>query len=104
LVVWCIASMNSFGIIRPMIFKGTSEKSHRVEEMCASKQTYERILYYVTWPFRMDASKVYVLRNRTKLHEISMKTTFLSDLHAERDKDKLLKSIPEWVYTLVKRL
>ena len=104
LVVWCIASMNSFGIIRPMIFKGTSEKSHRVEEMCASKQTYERILYYVTWPFRMDASKVYVLRNRTKLHEISMKTTFLSDLHAERDKDKLLKSIPDWVYTLVKRL
>lgn len=105
LVVWCIVSMNSFGIIRPMIFKGTSEKSHRVEELCASKQTYERILYYVTWPFRMDAGKVYVLRNRTKLHEIPMKTTFLSDLHAERDKDKekLLKGIPEWVYTLIKR-
>lgn len=102
-LVWCIASMNSFGVIRPMIFKGTSGNHQRMTELCASKQTYERILYYVTWPFRVDANKIYVILNRTKLHEVPLKTTFLSDLHVESNTKKLLKDIPDWVYTLVKR-
>jgi hypothetical protein len=100
LLVWCIASMNSFGIIRPLLFKGTSENCYRLGEMCASRQRYERIMYYITWPFRVDHHKVYVIRNRTKLHEFQLKTTFLSDMHSDRNLKKILKEIPDWVYNL----
>jgi len=100
LLVWCIASMNSFGIIRPLLFKGTSENCHRLGEMCASRQRYERIMYYITWPFRVDSHKVYVIRNRTKLHEFQLKTTFLSDMHSDKNLKKILKEIPDWVYNL----
>lgn len=103
LLVYCIASMNSFGIIRPIIFKGISNQSHRIEKMCASKQTYERINYHVTWPWRVSNSKVYVLSNQTKLNDFSLKTTFLSDLQYDKNSKKILKSIPEWVYRLAKQ-
>ena len=103
LLVYCIASMNSFGIIRPIIFKGTSSQSHQIEKLCASKQTYERIIYHVTWPWRVSNSKVYVLSNQTKLNEISLKTTFLSDLQHDKNAKKLMKNIPEWVYGLTRQ-
>jgi hypothetical protein len=103
LLVYCIASMNSFGIIRPIIFKGTSSQSHQIEKLCASKQTYERIIYHVTWPWRVSNNKVYVLSNQTKLNEIPLKTTFLSDLQHDKNMKKLLKNIPDWVYGLTKQ-
>lgn len=103
LLVYCIASMNSFGIIRPIIFKGTSSQSHQIEKLCASKQTYERIIYHVTWPWRVSNSKVYVLTNQTKLNEIPLKTTFLNDLHHDKNVKKLMNNIPDWVYGLTKQ-
>ena len=103
LLVYCIASMNSFGIIRPIIFKGISNQSYRIEQLCASKQTFERISYHVTWPWRVSNSKVYVLSNQTHLNEIPLKTTFLSDLQHDKHVKKLMKNIPEWVYGLAKQ-
>lgn len=103
LLVWCLASLNAFGIIRPLVFKGTSENAYRLSELCASRNTYERRLYYITWPFRVDSQQVWVLKNRTKLHPVPLKNTFLSDLHWEKNVTRTLREIPPWVYALCGR-
>jgi len=103
LLVYCIASMNSFGIIRPMIFKGTTNQGHHIEKFCASKQFYERIPYYVSWPWRTTSKHAYTIVNRLKLNEIALDRTILMDLHSDRNTKKLLRDIPDWVYGLIKK-
>lgn len=102
LLVWCIASMNSFGIIRPIIFEGSTEKAFRLTSLCAVKQRYERTIYYVAWPFRTDTQNLYVLHDQTKIKTIKIKDTFLLDLGLEKGYKKILKKIPDWVYKIVK--
>jgi hypothetical protein len=103
LLVYCIASMNSFGIIRPIIFKGKSNQGYHIEKFCASKQLYDRVPYYVSWPWRTTSKNAYILVNRTKMNEIDMDRTILKDLNSELNMKKLLKDIPDWVYGLVKK-
>jgi len=102
LLVWCIASMNSFGIIRPIIFEGSTEKAFRLTSLCAVKHRYERTIYYVTWPFRTDSQNLYVLHDQSKMKDMKIKDTFLMDLRLEKGYKKILKKIPDWVYKLVK--
>ena len=103
LLVYCIASMNSFGIIRPIIFKGKANQGYHIEKFCASKQLYDRVPYYVSWPWRTTSKNAYILVNRTKMNEIDMGRTILQDLNSELNMKKLLKDIPDWVYGLVKK-
>lgn len=102
LLVYCIASMNSFGIIRPIIFKGISNSGGQMEKLCASKQHYDRVPYYVSWPWRITSKHAYVMIDRSKMIEIDLDRTFLYELHSQRNAKKLLNDIPDWVYSLVK--
>lgn len=98
MLVWCIASMKSYGIVRPMVLKATSESAFRIAPMCASKQKHDRVLYFVTWAFWTDSHEVYILHNNTKLNHFKIKDTILADLHMARNAKKMLKEIPDWVY------
>ena len=100
MLIWCMMSMNTFGVIRPIIFKASTENGGRLVDFCAYRHRQDCVLYYTTWPFRVDTQKVYVLHNQTKIKEIIMKSSILSDLHIEKNPKKVLKEIPEWVYHL----
>jgi hypothetical protein len=100
LVVWCIASMNSFGIVRPLLFEGSTEKAFRMSSMCSVKQKYNGVIYYITWPFKADGKNIYVVHNQTKLKEVKVKETFLLDFDLQTNPKKILKKIPDWLYSL----
>ena len=102
LLVWCIASMNWYGIVRPLIFVGTPCNNERVKQWCACKQPYNQVLYYITWPFRVDATQFHVLRNGN-LKSSDFRATFINDLHGKHQVKKLLKDIPDWVHALARR-
>jgi hypothetical protein len=104
LLVWCILSMKTYGIIRPIIFKASTENGGRLTEFCAYRHRRDCILVYATWPFRVDSDKLYWIVDQTKLKEMSLKSTILSDQHIDKKPKKVLKSIPNWVYTLCSSL
>ena len=100
LLVWCILSMKTYGIIRPIIFKASTENGGRLSDFCAYRHRRDCILIYATWPFRVDSDKLYWIVDQTKLKDMSLKSTFLSDLHIDKKPKKVLKDIPGWVYKL----
>jgi hypothetical protein len=104
MLIWCMMSMNTFGVIRPIIFKASTDNGGRLVDFCAYRHRQDCVLYYTTWPFRVDSQKVYVLHNQTKIKEIIMKSSILSDLHIEKNPKKVLKEIPEWVYHLCDKM
>ena len=100
LLVWCILSMKTYGIIRPIIFKAATENGGRLTDFCAYRHRRDCILVYATWPFRVDSDKLYWIVDQSKLKEVSLKTTILNDLHIDKKPKKMLKDIPDWVYKL----
>ena len=100
LLVWCILSMKTYGIIRPIIFKASTENGGRLADFCAYRHRRDCILVYATWPFRVDNDKLYWIVDQTKLKEMSLKSTILGDLHIDKKQKKVLKDIPGWIYKL----
>jgi hypothetical protein len=103
LTVWCIVSMNTWGLVRPMIFEGSTEHALRITVMMYLKQRFDGILYYITWPFRCDSNQLYILHDGKKIKQFSIKEILLSDFHASRGAfKKILKSVPSWLYHIYK--
>lgn len=100
LVVWCIASMNNYGLVRHILFVGSTSTSSRLSSLCCNKQKHNNMLYYITWPFRTDNRRIYYYFNHNKIRSLEIKD-FLDDLFI-LNYDDILKHIPKWLYGLVR--
>ena len=100
-VVWMIASMNSFGVIRPLFLQSSTNNAFKIHPLCAMKQNHEKILYFVTWPMKLDSKNIYILHNQTKVKTFSV-DDFRENLHVDCYRGrKILKMIPDWIYKMV---
>jgi hypothetical protein len=96
LLVWCIASMNSFGVIRPLIFSASNDNAFELTPIFALKIKHEQILYYITWPIKVDSKKIYIFHDQSKIKEIEIAKLW------GKSRRQILNKIPDWVYQLVK--
>jgi hypothetical protein len=102
-VMWMIASMNTFGVVRPMFFQSSTENAFKVTPLCAAKQKHHQILYFVTWPMKIDNKYIYVLHNQNKVKTTSVKD-LQRDLHSnDKSGKKVLKMIPDWIYKTIRK-
>jgi hypothetical protein len=99
-LVWFIASMNSFGVIRPIFFQGSTTNAFKLGPLCSLRQKHEQLLYFITWPMRIDSKYIYILHNQTTIKKYEIQE-FLNDLHIYGRGKKILKMIPDWVYKII---
>ena len=96
IVVWMIASTNSFGVIRPIMFQRTSTNISELAKIVCLSQKHDQVQYVWTWPIRIDSKHVYVLKNN-KIETFSI-DVFMKD----KKKKTIVKLAPDWIYDLVK--
>jgi hypothetical protein len=101
IVVWFVASMNTYGVIRPLFFISSTNSAFKLSQLCAMRQRHEQILYFITWPMRMDSNYIYILHNNSVIKKYEIRE-YLIDLHVEGKKKKIMKMIPRWMYTIIK--
>ena len=99
-LVWFIASMNSFGVIRPIFFQGSTKNAFKLAPLCSLRQKHEQLLYFVTWPMRIDSKHIHIFHNQTTIKKYEIQE-FLNDLHVYGKGKKVLKMIPDWIYKII---
>jgi hypothetical protein len=101
LLLWCIYSMHTYGIIRPLIFSTTCDFGEPYTSMCAYKFKRGRNNYITLWPFRTDEKNIIMIHNNTKCNKYDV-TSIIQNLNknpkTKYTHKQLEADIPRWFY------
>jgi hypothetical protein len=95
-LVWCIASLNNFGEVRPILFPITGKVLLNLNPLICMIQKYRGPTYAVSWSFRPTPFGILVNYDNRKEKRIPVED--IMDINTTT-KD-VLHSIPKWVYEL----
>jgi hypothetical protein len=97
LLVWCVASLNHFGEVRPFIFNAPQDGTGNITPLLCSSEKDGQIRYVMTWPFTVDMQQLIIQHDNTKTKFLSTKDFNIT--HYNRK--KIMEAIPSWIYRMI---
>lgn len=99
LLVWCVASMNHLGEIRPIIFKIQTHSNSTIRPLLMYAQPYGSDIFTSTWSFGVNLQGLLINYDNTKIRLLPLSEFPLFASIRSRD---IMESIPAWIYHMVK--
>ena len=103
LLLWCIYSMHTYGIIRPLIFEFESDPSDQFKNMCAYKFKRGKRKYLTMWPFRTDDENIIIIHNNSKENKHQIQSLLKEKNIKSKTNltiEQLQAKIPKWIYQI----
>jgi len=106
-LVWCIYSMNVFGVVRPILFKSIQDSKHfPLEAFFAVRRQHKQITYLGSWPFRATEKEIITCANGgTSIRYVDYLIKKCSKDMTDQmpiTRQKILSRIPDWIHKIIK--